>query len=115
MMPGSKSPKDSAMYAIIEDSGSQYKIGKGDVIHVDARELADGAKTVKFDKVLLIGGDTAKIGTPYLAGASVTAELLAEELGEKVTIVKFKRRKNYKRKRGHRQQYLKVKVTEITG
>lgn len=103
------------MYAIIDDSGSQYKVGKGDVIRVDIRDLAPDAKTVTFNKVLLIGGDKPRIGAPYLSGASVTAELLGEEKGDKVTIVKFKRRKNYKRKRGHRQNYLKVRITDIAG
>ena len=102
------------MYAIIEDSGSQYKVGKGDVIRVDLRDISDDQTTITFDKVLLIGGESPRIGAPYLAGVTVTGELVGED-STKVKIQKFKRRKNYRRKRGHRQEYLKVKVTDIAG
>jgi large subunit ribosomal protein L21 len=110
-MPGSI-PQGHAMYAIIEDSGSQYKISAGDVIRIDTREIGEGQKTLTFDKVLLVGGESPKIGAPYVKGAKVTAELVGDD-SVKVTIQKFKRRKNYKRKRGHRQNYLKVKITDI--
>ncbi|MBL0922803.1 MAG: 50S ribosomal protein L21 [Phycisphaerales bacterium] len=105
-------------YAIIEDSGSQLKVRSGDVIEVDLRDLADDAKTVTFDRVLLIGDGekAAKIGTPYIGGASVTADIVEREVkGEKIDIVKYKRRKNYKRKQGHRQRYMLVKVSGIKG
>ena len=101
------------MYAIIEDSGTQIRVAKGDVIEVDPRPLAEDAKTVEFDKVLLVGGKKAKIGTPYVEGSSVTAELLGAEKAEKIDVIKFKRRKGYRRKMGHRQQILKVKITDI--
>jgi len=105
------------MYAIIEDSGSQIRIGKGDVISVDVRDLADDQKTIEFDRVLLVGGDggEAKIGTPYVEGAKVTGEILEAFRDDKITIIKFKRRKGYRRKRGHRQNLLKVRVTDIAG
>lgn len=106
------------MYAIIEDSGSQIKVQEGDVIRVARRELPDDAATITFDRVLMVGDiegqpTEPRIGEPLLEGAKVTADVLAEERGEKVTIIKFKRRKNYRRKRGHRQPYLRVKVTGI--
>jgi len=104
------------MYAVIEDSGTQFKVGKGDVIAVDLRDLADDAKTVEFDRVLMIGGgDKPKVGTPHLKGAKVTAEVLGNERLDKITIIKIKRRKGYRRKNGHRQGVLRVKVTDIAG
>ena len=103
------------MYAIIEDSGSQFKVGKGDIIRVDLRDLAENQTTIDFDRVLLVGGEesAAKIGEPYVGGAKVTAEVLTEVKGDKITIIKFKRRKNYRRKKGHRQRFLRVRVTDI--
>ncbi len=101
------------MYAIIEDSGSQIKVAQGDVIKIDLREVSGTVLT--FDKVLYVGGgeSAVKIGQPLVAGATVTAEILGEERGEKVAVVKFRRRKNYKRMKGHRQNYLKVKISAI--
>ncbi len=103
------------MYAVIEDSGSQIKVAEGDIIKVANRELSEDVATLTFDKVLLVGqteGDT-QIGTPLIANALVTADILSEEKGDKVMITKFKRRKGYKRRQGHRQAYLRVKITSI--
>ena len=101
------------MYAVIEDSGSQFRVGKGDVIKVDTRELGEGQSSVEFDRVLMIGGDSPQIGAPYVSNAKVTAEVVSEERMPKVTGIKFKRRQNYRRKLGHRQPILKVKITDI--
>ena len=103
------------MYAIIEDSGTQIKVSEGDVIKVAIRDLADDAATVTFDKVLATGGGDgdAKIGTPVLSGAKVTADILTQDRTKRVPVVKFKRRKGYIRNRGHRQDYLQVKITGI--
>ena len=102
------------MYAIIEDSGSQIRVSEGDVVRVAKRDLPVDAATIIFDKVLMVGdGENAKVGRPLVAGALVTADILAEGRTEKIHIIKFKRRKDYKRKRGHRQDFLKVKVTSI--
>ncbi len=103
------------MYAIIEDSGTQIKVSEGDVIRVDLRDLPDDAQSLTFDRVLMIGGEEAqaKIGQPAIAGASVTADIVDPDDNEKVSIVKFKRRKTYKRNNGHRQHYIKCKVTKI--
>lgn len=103
------------MYAIIEDSGSQIKVSEGDVIFVDLREMADNSKDITFDKVLLVSQEDGKmkIGEPYVAGAKVSAELLKEARGPKLRTVKFRRRKNYRRKLGHRQDLLKIKITRI--
>ncbi|TVQ77755.1 MAG: 50S ribosomal protein L21 [Phycisphaeraceae bacterium] len=104
------------MYAIIEDSGTQIRAAEGDLLTVDIRELPDNAKSVTFDKVLLIGSDKSpQIGTPYVAGATVTADIVEREfLDKKIDVIKYKRRKGYKRKQGHRQRLMKVKVTKIS-
>ncbi|MBL1216763.1 MAG: 50S ribosomal protein L21 [Planctomycetes bacterium] len=103
------------MYAIIEDSGSQMKVQQGDVFEIDLRD-AKADDEITFDHVLLVGPDEgdAVIGTPYVNGAAVTAKVLCEKKGEKLQIIKYKRRKGYKRKVGHRQPYLTVEVTGIT-
>ena len=105
------------MYAIVEDSGTQIRVAPGDVLDIDVREIAPRKKTLSFDRVLLVGADNgeepATIGTPYVKGAAVKAQILEEVRGEKIDVIKFKRRKGYKRKRGHRQRYLRVKITQI--
>lgn len=104
------------MYAIIEDSGTQIKVTEGEEIAVDRRDVGD-EKELRFDRVLLISDvesdEPATIGTPYVEGASVGAEILGEFKDRKVDVIKFKRRKGYKRKTGHRQAYLRVKITDI--
>ncbi len=102
------------MYAIVEDSGTQIKLNTGDVLQIDIRDL-DG-DSITLDNVLMIGGDKGKptIGTPYVEGASVAVEVLEEVKGDKIDVIKFKRRKGYRRKTGHRQRYLKVRVGDIS-
>ena len=103
------------MYAIVEDSGTQIIVREGDVLEVDLRGEEQDA--IVFDRVLAIksGDGPAKLGTPYIDGASVKAEVMGETKGPKIDVIKFKRRKGYKRKTGHRQSYLKIKINEITG
>jgi len=104
------------MYAVIEDSGTQFKVSEGDIIRVDLRQGDDTPDSIDFDKVLMISGDgEPKIGTPQLSGAKVEAEVLTEVRGQKITVIKFKRRKGYRRKKGHRQKFLRVRVTKIAG
>lgn len=103
------------MYAIIEDSGTQMRVAPGDVLDVDPRDLGE-ARRITFDRVLLVcsdDGDAASIGTPYVPGAAVTAEVLGEVTGDKVRIIRFRRRKGYRRKIGHRQTYLRVRIDRI--
>ena len=103
------------MYAIIEDSGTQFKVTTGDTIRID-RQVADGDKTVTFDRVLLVAGEgEPRIGAPIVSGATVTASVLGAVKGEKVFSVKHRRRKGYYRKTGHRQKYTAVKITGING
>ena len=101
------------MYAIIEEGGRQHKVTSGDRILID-RQVGPDDKTVTFDRVLLIGGEgEPRIGTPTVAGASVTAEVLGAAKGDKIRTVKYRRRKGYHKTIGHRQKYLSVRVTGI--
>jgi large subunit ribosomal protein L21 len=101
------------MYAIIEDSGTQFKVTSGDRIRID-RQLAEGEKTVTFDRVLLVAGEgSPKLGSPLVAGATVAAEVLGLVHGPKIDIQKYKRRKGYHRKIGHRQAYTEVRIKSI--
>jgi large subunit ribosomal protein L21 len=105
------------VYAIVEDSGSQIKLAPGAVLDVDLREEASEGGTITFDRVLAVKGEgeaPATLGTPYIEGASVTAEIVGEIKGEKIDVIKFKRRKNYRRKVGHRQRLLRIRVGEIS-
>ncbi|MEO1128456.1 MAG: 50S ribosomal protein L21 [Planctomycetota bacterium] len=105
------------MYAIFEDSGTQIKAKVGDEIVLDIRDLPESATDVTFDRVLLVGSESgSKIGTPYVDGAAVTADIVEREFkSKKIDVIKFKRRKGYRRKQGHRQRLMKVKVTNISG
>lgn len=101
------------MYAIIEDSGTQFKVTSGDRLRID-RHVEEGAKEITFDRVLLVAGEgSPKVGAPVLTGATVTAEVLGEVKGPKIDIRKHKRRKGYDRKIGHRQRYTEVRITAI--
>lgn len=103
------------MYAIIETGGKQYRVEPGDVINVERLE-ADQDGKVAFKNVLFFSnGSTIKVGTPNLGGSAVHGELLKEVKGPKVIAYKYKQRKSYRRKVGHRQTYSQVKITEIKG
>jgi large subunit ribosomal protein L21 len=101
------------MYAIIEDSGTQFKVTSGDRIKID-RHVGENDKTVSFDRVMLVAGEGApRIGAPFLEGATVSADVIGETKGPKIDIQKYKRRKGYHRKIGHRQRYTEVRITGI--
>lgn len=101
------------MYAIIEADGRQIKVEEGQELRIDFREVAAG-ETITFDKVLAYRNDEGlQLGRPVLASGSVTATVLGEEKGPKLTVQKFRRRKNSKRKTGHRQLYTTVKIDKI--
>ena len=100
------------MYAIIETGGKQVKVEEGQEIFVE-KISTDENETVTFDKVLFVGGDDVKVGTPYVEGATVTAKVQKHGRQKKVTVIKFKAKKNYNRKQGHRQPYTKLVVEKI--
>jgi large subunit ribosomal protein L21 len=102
------------MYAIIETGGKQYKVKKGDVIDIELLNDASDKK-VQFDQVLFINdGSTVKVGQPTVKASKVIGEILDQVKGPKVVAYKYKQRKNYRRKVGHRQTYSRVKIVEIT-
>ena len=103
------------MYAVIESGGKQHRVKEGEVLRLE-RLPADAGETVKFDKILMLGeGESVKIGTPYIEGGEVSAEVLKQGRGEKVSIIKFNRRKHYRKQQGHRQWFTEVKITGIKG
>ena len=103
------------MFAIVDIAGFQEKVEKGMKLHVQLQD-ADVGKTLTFPHVLLIAdGDDVKVGAPVLAGASVEAKVLSHGKDDKIRIQKFKRRKRYRRVKGHRQNYTEIEVTKING
>jgi large subunit ribosomal protein L21 len=103
------------MYAVFRSGGKQYRAAKGDVLRLEKIEADEGA-TVKFDEVLLVGeGSDIKVGTPLLAGSTVSGKVVRQGKSKKVPVVKFKRRKNYLRQGTHRQFFTEVEITGIAG
>ncbi|MCK5768868.1 50S ribosomal protein L21 [Algiphilus sp.] len=103
------------MYAIIKTGGKQYRVSKGDALRVETLDAAVG-DTIDFDQVLMVGeGEDARVGAPLVDGARVTAEVLEHGRGNKVHIIKFRRRKHHMKRQGHRQNYTAVRITDIAG
>ena len=101
------------MYAVIESGGKQHRVVEGEILQLDKLDAVAGDK-VKFDKILLVGeGDAVKIGTPYVDGTQVEAEVTRQGRADKVKIIKFRRRKHSQKKQGHRQLFTEVKITGI--
>ena len=101
------------MYAVISTGGKQYRIEQGDVIRVEKLDGEEGA-SVDFDRVLMIGdGEEVTVGTPYIEGSVVSGAIKNHGRGKKIQIVKFRRRKNYRKQMGHRQAYTEVEITDI--
>ncbi|MEX1197340.1 MAG: 50S ribosomal protein L21 [Pseudohongiellaceae bacterium] len=102
------------MYAVIESGGKQHRVEEGEVLKLEKLEAATG-ETVSFDKVLMVGeGESVKIGEPYVKGGKVTAEVVTQGRGDKVRIIKFRRRKHSRKTQGHRQWFTEVKITGIS-
>jgi large subunit ribosomal protein L21 len=101
------------MYAVFKTGGKQYRASTGDVIKVEKIEAEKGA-TIELDQVLMVGeGEDVKVGTPFLEGGKVTATVLDQGRGDKIKVIKFKRRKNYRRQMGHRQYFTQIEITGI--
>ncbi|MBP3038038.1 50S ribosomal protein L21 [Bacillaceae bacterium Marseille-Q3522] len=100
------------MYAIIETGGKQLKVEEGQAIYIE-KLPADQGETVTFDKVLFVGGSDVKVGSPLVEGATVTAKVEKHGRGKKITVFKYKPKKNYRKKQGHRQPYTKVVIEKI--
>ncbi len=101
------------MYAVIESGGKQHRVIEGETLKLEKIDVPTG-DSVEFDRVLMVGGDTVKIGTPLVEGGKVTAEVVSHGRHDKIKIVKFNRRKHYRRETGHRQWYTEVKITGIS-
>ncbi|MGD2109802.1 MAG: 50S ribosomal protein L21 [Phycisphaerae bacterium] len=103
------------MYAIINDGAHQYRVEEGQVLEIERKDLPEDTTTIEFDRVLMIGDgeEGPKVGQPVVEGAKVTASVLGEVKGDKLTIRKRRPRKNSQLKKGHRQKYLRVKVEKI--
>ena len=101
------------MYAVIEACGKQYKVTKGDVVFFEKLDVEEGKK-VTFDKVVLLSDEgKVEVGAPYVKGIKVEGKVVAHGKGKKIIVFKYKAKKNYKRKQGHRQPYTKVEITAI--
>jgi len=101
------------MYAVIATGGKQYRVQEGALVRIEKLEAAEGA-SVEFNQVLLVGaGSSVTVGAPYIGTAKVVGTVAAHGRGDKVRIVKFRRRKHYKREKTHRQPYTDVKITQI--
>ncbi|HRI64629.1 MAG TPA: 50S ribosomal protein L21 [Polyangium sp.] len=101
------------MYAVIKTGGKQYRVSEGQILRVEKLD-GNAGDAVAFKEVLLVGGESTKIGRPTVPGAQVSAQILAQDRAKKVVIFKFRRRKNYRRKTGHRQPYTELKITGIS-
>jgi large subunit ribosomal protein L21 len=100
------------MYAVIKTGGKQYRVSEGETVRVE-KLTGDVGSEVVFDEVLMLGGDKVAVGTPTVSGAKVTAQITSQDRAKKIIVFKMKRRKGYRRKRGHRQPYTELKVTGI--
>ena len=103
------------MYAVIKSGGKQHRVEPGEVLRVEKLDLAEGDK-IEFNEVMMVGnGDDIQIGDPYVEGGTVSAEVLAHGRGDKITVIKMRRRKHYRRQAGHRQHYTEIKILDIAG
>lgn len=103
------------MYAVIETGGKQYRVQEGDTIFVEKLEVNKG-EDINFDKVLLVSGDgETKIGKPYVEGSTVTGNVLDQGKAKKIIVFKYKAKKDYRKKQGHRQPYTKIQIGKING
>lgn len=102
------------MFAVFKSGGKQHKVAEGDLIKLEKLDVETGG-TIEFDQVLMVAnGDDVKVGAPLVAGGKITAEVVAHGRGAKIRIVKFRRRKHYRKQAGHRQWYTQVKITGIS-
>ncbi|HLR21740.1 MAG TPA: 50S ribosomal protein L21 [Tissierellaceae bacterium] len=103
------------MYAVVETGGKQYRVQEGDVLFVEKLDVEEGS-TVDFDKVLVLSNDDGlTVGKPLVEGAKVEGSVLEHGKNKKVIVFKYRAKKNYKRKQGHRQPYTKIKIEKIVG
>jgi large subunit ribosomal protein L21 len=102
------------MYAVFKTGGKQYRVAQGDQLRVE-KLPGNVGDAVTFDQVLLLGGEALKVGKPIVGGAKVEAKIVAQGLDKKLVVFKFRRRKNYRRKNGHRQPFTALEIVNIVG
>lgn len=103
------------MFAVFKSGGKQHRVSQGEVVRLELIDAEPGA-SLTFDEVLLVAeGDNVSVGAPYVAGGKVTAEVVGHDRHDKIRIIKFRRRKHYMRRAGHRQWYTDVRITGIQG
>jgi large subunit ribosomal protein L21 len=102
------------MYAVFKTGGKQYRVAQGDQVRVE-KVPGNVGDAIAFSDVLLVAGETVKLGKPLVGGAKVEAKIVSQGLGPKLVVFKFKRRKNFRRKTGHRQPYTALEITNIVG
>jgi len=100
------------MYAVIRTGGKQYRVSEGETLRIE-KLPGDVGSSITFGEVLMLGGDKVTVGKPLISGASVTGTIIAQDRAKKIIVFKMRRRKNYRRKNGHRQWYTEVKITGI--
>lgn len=100
------------MYAIIRDRGMQYRVERGQTLTIDLIEAEPGS-LIELSEVLLVGGAEVRVGAPLVEGARVQAEVLGSVKGDKIVVFRYRNKKRYRRRTGHRQQYTKIKISEI--
>lgn len=101
------------MFAVIKTGGKQYRVSEGDRIRVEKLD-GDVGTELTFDEVLMVGGDKVSVGTPLVGGASVKAKIVAQDRAKKIIVFKYKRRKNYRKKYGHRQPFTEIEITGVS-
>ncbi|AWH89226.1 50S ribosomal protein L21 [Limnobaculum parvum] len=102
------------MYAVFQSGGKQHRVSEGQIVRLEKLDIATG-ETIEFDQVMMIAnGDDVKIGVPFVDGSKIKAEVVAHGRGDKIKIVKFRRRKHYRKQQGHRQWFTDVKITGIS-
>jgi large subunit ribosomal protein L21 len=102
------------MYAVFKTGGKQYRVEQGDKLRVE-KLPGNVGDAITFDQVLMVGGEALKLGKPLLGGAKVEAKIVDQGLGKKIIVFKFRRRKNYRRKNGHRQPFTALEIVQIVG
>ncbi len=103
------------MYAVIKTGGKQYRVSEGDIINVEKIARAEGKNKINIKEVLMVvDGDNVTVGTPYVENATVVANAIEDGKSEKVIVFKYKRKKDYRRKQGHRQPYTKLEISKIS-
>ena len=103
------------MYAVIVSGGKQHRVVEGETLRLEKLDVATG-DSIDFDQVLMVGeGENVKVGAPYVDGGKVTAEVVSHGRGDKIRIIKFRRRKHHRKQQGHRQWFTEVKITGISG